>query len=254
MGLSIKWHTILENLNIIKNMNDIKKKIDKLVKNADFLVASPESIEAMKLHGLSVESKFITYKEYLDKIFHEKRKLADSVVNKFPLLDKSIANATVQSLYEEVKECFVLGIPGACITLSSILLELSLKYCLFKERKKTDPNCKWSDLEKRNMSYVIKALFDKKIITKDETIDLNNFEIEVRNPYAHYNIEKLLKDMIIGKIPSINIETGEVIEHRNLKASEHPHLWFSGKRVLDKKTVISIVTFSIHWVNKILKN
>ncbi len=232
-------------------MNDIKKKLDDLVKNADFIVANPSTIESMKSKGLPIKSSFITYEDYLNGIFEEKRKLANSVIDKFPVLNKDIANATVQALYEEVRECFLLGIPGAAITLASILLEISLKYRLFNKRLKSDPASKWSDLEKRNLSYVIKELYSKKIISEEDKTKLNNFDIDVRNNYTHYKVENMMKDMVIEKLPSMNIETGEITEFYNLKASDHPHLWFSGKRVLDKKTVIPVVTFCINWVNKI---
>lgn len=233
-------------------MDDIKKKLDDLVKNADYLIANPSTIENLKSRGLPIESRFITYKDYLDRIFKDKRKFANSVIDKFPPLNKEIANSTIEALYEEVRECFLLGIPGASITLASILLELSLKYRLFNERLKSDPKSIWSDLEKRNLSYVIKELFNKKIIDNDDKLKLNSFDIGIRNNYAHYKIENMMKDMIIEKLPSINIETGEVIEYYNVKASENQHLWFSGKKVLDKKTIIPVVNFCIGWVNKIL--
>lgn len=233
-------------------MDDLKKKIDDLVKNADYIVANPSTIDSLKLKGLPIKSTFISNKEYLDKIFKEKRNIADIVIDKFPPLNKKIANATVQALYEEVKECFLLGIPGASITLASILLEISLKYRLYDERLKSDPKSKWSDLETRNLSYVIKGLFKKKVILKKEKIKLIDFDIRIRNNYAHYKIENMLKDIVLEKLPSINVETGETTILYNIKASEYPSLWFTGKRVFDKKLIIPIITFCIDWVNKSL--
>jgi hypothetical protein len=58
--------------------------------------------------------------------------------------------------------------------------------------------------------------------------------------------------MILGELPSININTGVITIEKNVKPAERPYLWFSAKRVLDKKIVVNIVNFSIMWVNKFL--
>lgn len=55
-------------------MDDIQKKLDELVKQSDLFVSSPETIERLKARGLPIKSVLITYKEYLDKLFAEKRK------------------------------------------------------------------------------------------------------------------------------------------------------------------------------------
>jgi hypothetical protein len=232
--------------------DDIQKKLDELVKQSDLFISSPETIERLKSRGLPIKSVFITFKEYLEKLFTEKRKIADNLIGKLPILDTNIANATIQALYEELKECFVLGIPGAGITLSVILLETGLKYRLFEERSKDDPNSKWEDIEEIDFTRTINDLFSLKVITKKEKEELNDFNLYTRNPYIHYNIKKLVKDMVLQELSSVNIETGEVTKLINVKPSDYPSLWFSAKKALDKKTIVIVTTFCIHWVNKIL--
>ena len=233
-------------------MDDLQKNLDELVKQSDLFVSSPDTIEKLKARGLPIKSIFITYREYLNKLFANKRKIADDLIGKLPLLDANIANATVQTLYEELKECFVLGIPGAGITLSVILLELALKYRLFEERIKDDPNSKWEHIEQIDFTRTVNDLFAKKVITKKEKAQLDDFNLDTRNPYIHYNIQKLVKDMILQELSSVNIETGEITKLKNVKPSEYPSLWFSAKRVLDKKTIIMVTTFCINWANKLL--
>lgn len=97
-------------------MDDIGKKLDDLVKNSDLIVSSPETIERIKARGMPIKSVFTIYQEYLDKLFVKKRKDANEIIAKLPHLHSDIANATIQALYEEIKECFILGIPGAGIT------------------------------------------------------------------------------------------------------------------------------------------
>jgi hypothetical protein len=232
---------------------DLQKKLDELVKNSDYIVSSPDTIEKLKAQGLPIKSVFTTYNDYLDKLFVTRRKLADSLIKELPILDADIANTTAQSLYEEIKETFVLGIPGAGITLSLILLELSLKYRLFDKRLEDDPNSSWDHIEMLDFTNAVSELYKKKIITKKEKNTLDEFNLNVRNPYIHYNIKKLVKDMVLSELPAVNVETGDVTIHRDVKPSNYPHLWFSAKRVLDKKAINQYVGFCINWANKLLK-
>lgn len=235
----------------ISDTNEIQKKLDELVKNSDLFVSSPETIEKLKAKGLPIKSVFTTYEEYLDKLFAEKRKTASELISKLPRLDENIANTTIQSLYEELKECFVLGILGAAITLAIILLEVSLKYRLFEERVKKDPNSGWEDLEKIDFTRTVSDLEKARIITKTDKNKLGAFNLSRRNPYIHYNIKKLVKEMILGELSSVNIETGKVTIIKNVRPAEFPYLWFSAKKVLDKESIGVVVSFCINWVNKI---
>jgi len=233
-------------------MNNLKKKLDELVKQSDLFVSTPETIEKLKAQGLPIKSTFTTYEEYLDKLFVERRKLASDLVKKLPHLNHKIANSTLQALYEELKECFVLGIPGAAITLSVIFLELALKYRLYDERIKRDPNSKWECIEQIDFTKAISSLRKLKVISKKGKLQLDRFNLEFRNLYIHYNIKKLMHDMVLGELPSVNIETGDVKVLKNVKPADYPSLWFSAKRVKDKKVIILVVTFCVNWANKLL--
>lgn len=231
---------------------EIKRKMDKLVSQSTILIASPETIEKLKSKGHPIKSTTITYKDYLDALFDKRRKIADSLIKTLPHLSDSVANGTISALYEELKECFAFGIPGAGITLALILFELACKYRLFEEWKKNDPNIKWERIEEIKLSSVIKGLRKHKVISEEERKKLDEFNADTRNSYIHYNIQKLVKDMVIGELPSMNIETGEITVVKDVNAAEYPHLWFSAKRVLDQKTVVLIVSFCISWVNRLL--
>ena len=232
--------------------NEIQKKLDNLVKNSDLFVAAPDTIRQLQAQGLPVKSIFTTYQEYLDKLFAEKRQLANEIINKLPHLDQHIANSTISSLYEELKECFVLGIPGASITLAIILLDVACKFRLYDERKKVNNKSGWKSVEELHLREAIMELKTRKVITEIEKKRLLAFNKEVRNSYLHYKIQKLVRDMILAELPSVNIETGDVTIEKNVKPENRPFLWFSAKKVLDKQTVESRVKFCVNWVNKLL--
>lgn len=232
--------------------DDIQKKLDEMVKNSDMFIATPDVIKNLQEKGLPIKSVLTTYQEYLDKLFAERRKIANELVDKLPHLDEGVANGTITSLYEELKECFVMGIPGASITLAIILFDIAAKFRLFDERKEENPKTSWKSIEDLHLREVIIELAGYSVITEDEKMELLEFNKEIRNNYLHYNIQKLVKDMILGELPSMNVDTGVVTIERNVQPAERPYLWFSAKRVLDRKTVILRVDFSIKWVNKFL--
>jgi len=60
--------------------------------------------------------------------------------------------------------------------------------------------------------------------------------------------------MVLGELFSVNIKTGKITVMKNVKPSDYPSLWFSAKRVRDKKLIIMIVTFCINWANKLYLN
>lgn len=231
----------------------LKEKMDEMIKNTDYIVASPDTIEKLQQKKLPIQSNFITYENYLDDLFKEKRKKASELIKKLPLLDEKLGSATALALYNEFRECFVLGVNGAAITLAIVLLDYASKHKLFLEKKKTNPNAGWSSVEGLQLGETIKQLREAGVVNEEELAQLLTFNSKIRNSYMHYKIQELIKDMVILEIPSFNIYTGEVTLHKNVDVKTMPHLWFSAKKKRDAETVAEISAFCISWVNKFLK-
>lgn len=147
--------------------DDVQKKIDELVKDSDLFIASPDTIAHIQKKGLPIKSIFTTYQEYLDKLFAEKRKRANELIEKLPHLDDGIANSSVAALYEELKETFVLGISGASIVLAILLFDLAAKFRLHKERVKKNANASWKPIEDLYLKEVIFELRDHNAISEE---------------------------------------------------------------------------------------
>lgn len=236
----------------VQKLEQILKKLANNMGDRGFIVANPETIKKLKAKGLPFQSKFITYKEYLDKLFEDKRKLADELIGNFPPISDKVAHSAVRALYEQVRECYALGIFGATITLAGVLLELSLKHRLYKERALHNSKYQWEEIEKFNFTNTVSGLKKAGILSNEERDVLNNFNLEVRNPYVHYNIKKLVKDVMIRELPVVKTETGEKEILQNVKLVERPYLWFSGKKFLDESQVNNVLNFCIGWMNKVL--
>ena len=233
------------------NKEKLKKQLEELAKDATFIIVNPKTLEKLKAEGFPIESKFITHKEYLDKLFEEKRGNAEEIIKNFPPASENLANASIKSLYEEIKECYAFGLFGATITLSVILLELSFKHKIYSERKKSNPSASWKEIEKLSFTGTINSLKKLGKITEDEKKELDKFNIEIRNPYIHYNLQKLVNGVFIDRVPEANIETSKVKILKNVDVVKNPHFWFSGKKFRDKREVCQILQFCIGWMNKI---
>ncbi len=233
---------------------ELKVLFDKLAQNADYLISNPETIETAKNTGLAIKSKFIKNEDFLEELFESKKKLSQELIKELVQIDQSIANSTLHSLYEELREAFVLGIFGSSITLALIYLELGFKYRLYAKRKDSDPNASWDAIEQMDLKATVQALYRANLLTKEQKEELEEFNTEVRNKYIHYNIKAIVADMVLTELPAVNLVSGTIEVHKNVVASEMPIVWFSAKKVKDKKTAPRIVNYCIKWVNEILSN
>lgn len=233
-----------------KKLNEILEAISK---GATHIVSNPETIKKLQKRGIPIESRFISYEEYVEDLFARKKKDAVALLNKLPKIDASIADGVIESIYEEIRSSYALSIFTSTIINSILLLEYSMRARLYRERLKKNPNADWSKLEDLTMGALIWQLFNLKIITAEEKSKLMAFNKQLRNPYLHINIHKLSKGVFITKLPSINVQTQEVIEMENVEAAKHKYLWFAAKKFFDKHHVQPVIDFCVDWTNNLLK-
>ena len=236
----------------------IKTAVDSFIKDfgASVIITSQETSDKLKGDGLPIQSKFIPFDEYLVTLFQEKREQAESKIRELPLFDENIGDAVASSLYNEFRECFVLSVNGAAITLAIILLEYAMKKRIYRERKEVCARTEWKKIEKFSFLKSIEALKNVDVFDDKKKLVFTNFNTEVRNNYMHYKVLQLIKDadMFISELPALNIHTGEVVIHKNVDVKEMPHLWFSAKKKFDNDAVINISEFCIKWTNILLRN
>lgn len=234
----------------------ITDEMDKLIEeSADgktTFVAHPDDIQKLIDSG-KIKKRFISYDEYADGLFEERRKEATKSLSKLPLLNEKIADSVASSIYEEIRSSVAFGVPTSSIINAIMLLEYSLRVRLYKERLKDDPNAEWYVLEGMDMSGLIRSLYKKgSILTDEEKEKLISFSEEFRNPYLHINIQKLVEGIYISKLPSVNADTYEIKEMENVDVAKHRYTWFSAKKFFDKTHLQSVLEFCIGWTNKLL--
>ncbi|MBI3485451.1 hypothetical protein HY025_00740 [Candidatus Daviesbacteria bacterium] len=232
----------------------LKKLWEQISKGATQIVGDPESIQKLLDKGI-IKKKFISYEEYAEKIFVERKKNAVKLLSKLPLIDESIADSVITDIYEEIRSSYAFGIFTSTIFNSIILLEYTLRSRLYSELLKTDSITDWTKLEKLTMGQLIIEVSKLDIIPKEDMEKLKNFNKNIRNPYLHINIQRLTEGIqYSGKLPGVDVNTQEIREMQNVKAKDHRFLWFSAKRFFDKALVQGIIDFCIDWTNKLLDN
>lgn len=209
--------------------------------------ASPETIAKLQEQGL----KFETKPGYtLNELFMERRAKAETTIPLLPPLPEDLPHA-LKSLYEQIRECMFFGLHGAAITLSGNLIEFGLKHFTYLREiggyKNYDPN-KWDQFEKIKLYEAINRARRVGLIDKKLGKRLQAFREDIRNPYSHYNIRKITRDVIAGRVKVVNTVTGEV-EEKDLEAKDHAWLQAQVKPWVDERQVLQV----FHFADEIVK-
>jgi len=230
-----------------------KSKFDELLKdpNTTTVVIHPDDIQKLINQGL-VQEKFITYEEYVNTLYEERKNNAVELLKKLPKIDKSIADGVISNIYEEIRSSYAFGVFTSTIFNSILLLEYSMRSRLYKERLKHNPKAEWSMLERLDMGGLIPQLKKCRVIDKDESSILDDFSKNLRNPYLHFNIYKLVDGIAMKSLPSLNIATQKMTGEIDVDAKKYRFVWFSAKQFFDRERVQDVINFCVHWTNKLL--
>ncbi len=90
-------------------------------------------------------------------------------------------------------------------------------------------------------------------VVADEWIQrLRSFKDKVRNPYSHYNIKKITKDMMAWKVKIGKVDTGQ-IEEKNIAAVHSPVIQTQAKPFVDAHNVLEVFSLANEVVRHLLK-
>ncbi|MHB8158687.1 MAG: hypothetical protein ACYDEQ_15100 [Desulfocucumaceae bacterium] len=230
-----------------------KQLLEEMVGNAGpdtIIMADPQLIEKLEKENSDIITRIPRkpIKEILIDTFDNRRVKALEIIDKIPsVLDNT--RPSIQQLYDEIKECILFGVNGAAITLCGILVEYVLKYVTYhwdiQERSVVFDPEKWDHIvEKTQLGGAITNAHLLGIICADETKTLTTFKDEVRNPYSHYNIRKLVKDfsLLHPRIDAIK----ETLENVETIASEDPAFFPYVKKYRDDMFLSHIFRDTYH--------
>lgn len=225
----------------MKNINDL---LTELVKGSTHIISKPETIEELQRQGVKFdEPKKLTPEQAVDSIFAQRRAIALANISKF-VSPPNIAIPTIGFLYDEIRECILFGLYGAAISLSAILVEFSLKHAIVRKKfGNTYKESGWDKIECMELNPTIKEAKQLGVIDEETEKRLISFKDSIRNPYLHYNIKKITKNVAARKVKRFDIKTREVKEV-DLDAKDNPIVWGFAKRFVDRETVFQVFGFA----------
>lgn len=225
-------------------MKDISTLLSELAEGSTHIISSPDTIDQLQREGFPFDKPVPkTLEESVEELFNKRKSDALKNIAKFPSAP-NIAIPVIGFLYDEIRECILFGLYGAAISLSAILVEFSLKEAIIRKKHgKTYNPDEWDRIEGIELGPTIKEAKNDGILDNNMEEALVSFKNTVRNPYLHYNIKKITKNVGANKVKKIDVKTGKV-EELDLPVKDNPILWGFGKRFVDRETVFDVFTFA----------
>jgi hypothetical protein len=226
-----------------KDDDKIQGVMDNLIaKGADKIGLHPDTLSSLRKQGLPIKD---IPSPTIKQLFDQRLKYALEIASRLPPLPEGLSS-TIQSLYQEIRECIFFGLNGAAITLSGILIEFVLKRKTFGKESggsaEYDQN-KWEEFENMELGRTIDRALGVGIVDVEMAKRLHSFRRMIRNPYAHYNIQKITEHVVAENVQILNVETGE-LEERDLDARGHPFVQTVAKPIVDQSSVFDVFAFA----------
>lgn len=234
---------------------DINEILAPYTKDATQFIASTSALQHLFDKGLKLDEHIPeSSDDYLDRVFDERKKAAKEIIDKLPA-HPNIALPPILSLYSEIKECILFGLNGAAISLSAVLVEFAIKHAIVDRSSGVEiyNKAEWTRVEKMELGPVIAEAEKLKLFDEDGIKQLVKFKKDIRNPYLHYNIKEITKDVVMTEAFAYNIATNKMEKKYNLKAEDNPFLWQLGKEKVDEETVLLAFSFADSVVRALFK-
>lgn len=229
---------------------NIEKLLEELAKESGRIILSPKALEELKSQGINFS---VLPPLTIDELFEQRRKNAKEKVLYLPELPVYLP-PIIQSLYKEIRECIFFDLNGPAITMSSILIEYVIKYATYIKEVggygKPDMD-KWDEFEDIELSKAINRAKKAGLLDSKMAKRLNLFREIFRNPYSHYNIKKITKDVVAEKVKRLNVTTQQ-IEVIDINAVDDHVIQAEAKPFMDKKNVLSVFHFADEVVKHLL--
>lgn len=225
---------------------DINELLASYAADATQFIASTSTLKKLTEMGLKLDKPLEeTADSYIDRIFEERKKVAKEVIASMPTRP-NIPLPPIISLYDEISECILFGLNGAAISLSAVLVEFAIKHAIVDHKKGTElyDKAEWNRVEKKELGPIIGEAEELGLFDEEDIKKLIHFKNTIRNPYLHYNIKEITKDVIMQEAFAYNAETNKVEKKFNLRAEDNPFLWELGKRKVDEGEVLGVFNFA----------
>ena len=226
---------------------DIEKIMEELSKGSDRIIVNPGDLEKLKKHGIPFD---IIPSPTINELFNQRKEKAHTIAQYLPSLPQRLP-PVIQALYQEIRECIFFGLNGAAITMSAILIEYIIKHTTYIVEaggyENSDPK-KWDEFENLELSKAINRAKSAGILDSKTAKRLHSFRKTIRNPYSHYNIKEITKNVVAKNVKRVDINTGDIKE-RDIDAKDNPVIQAQAKPFMDEHHVLPV----FHFADEIVK-
>lgn len=219
----------------------VSRMVRRLMRGPQFVVMNPETIQKEIEKGGPVQvGPDKPMADAIRELFKERKIHALEVARK--LIPCPICEPLLIHFYDQIRACVLFKLHSVAITLCGTLVEYSLKYCSYliesKGSTEFDPNL-WETFERDDFGRSIQRAFNNRLLNDKTKIPYTEFKNSFRNPYAHFDIQKLTKDLSFGKVDVVNTLTGEA-QKQEVPASNGPAFQMLALETLDSGRVLDV--------------
>ena len=233
--------------------DNVSRMIWRLMRGPRVVVMNPETIQKEFEKGGPV--KILPDKpmpDAIQELFEDRKKHALGIAPK--LIPCPIPEPLLTHFYDQIRACVLFKLHSVAITLCGTLVEYSLKYCSYviesKGSTEFDSNL-WATFERDDFGRSIQRAFNNSLLDDKTKIPYTEFKNSFRNPYAHFNIQKLTKDLYFGKVEVLNTTTGET-QKQEVPASTGPAFQMLALEALDSRRVLEVFAVADRLVQHLL--
>jgi hypothetical protein len=190
---------------------------------------------------------------YIDKIASRWRAHAMETARCLPGSLRTGDN-NLDSIFDESQQCWLMGCHGAAITLAAIAVEHAIKKAVHLKRiggySKFNTE-RWDrGFDNRDFRPAIQDALKEGLISDHEKKRLDDFTARIRNPYTHYNLQRLVAGLVLSGIETIDLKSGSR-RQTDVDVGKEPCLQAFAKRLVDRDSVAAVVLFSAHVVKSV---
>ena len=229
----------------MSNGSPVSDLVSRLFRGDTFVVMSPEAIKRAVEKGMATATvkPDISPEDAINNLFEVRRNRAKENASKilpYPDCDEEILH-----LYDQIGLCILFDMHGAAIMFCGILVEYALKRATFISETRDNVEFdleKWKKFEKIRLKKATDRAKKSGLIDQEQAKNIERFADEVRNPYAHFNLQKITEEMVYSNAVEMNIETGQT-KVVDILASCSPVYMRFAKEGVDKESVDSVFSY-----------
>ena len=148
--------------------------------------------------------------------------------------------------YDQIRACILFKLHSVAITLCGTMVEYSLKYCsyLVEAQNATVFDAElWATFEKDDFGKSIQRASANRLLDEKTKVPYLEFKNSFRNPYSHFNIQKLTKGIVFEKVEVQDTSTGETTTEE-ISATTGPVFQMLALEALDSRRVLDVFEFA----------